>query len=242
MGMEAEAEAHYCIGYQLPAPSDLQTTGTWQHELWQLDLFLLKPAILSLILPNSSVAQLNPSSVGQPEKHSAINSFILDHNVDIFCITESWLHPSGDEAKCADLASPDTCDLSHLTNMPQPPSTRSPPSLPCCGLLPWDHAFWTPSKNGGEQKGSGSSQDCRLINRFSMPLTNSLTVSYIRLTFCFIALRFWPVHLPNNCSALLSTWYSKIHTSDRSCLFLSENFLSDFPISFTAKLPPFTSL
>lgn len=77
-----------------------------------------------------------------------------------------------------------------LTNMPQPPSTRSPPSLLCCGLLPWDHAFWTPSKNGGEQKGSGSSQDCRFINRFSMPLTNSLTVSYIRLTFCFIALRF----------------------------------------------------
>ena len=129
MGTEVEAEAHYCIGYQLPAPSDLQTTGTWQHELWQLDLFLLKPAILILILPNSSVAQLNPSSVGQPEKHSAINNFILDHKVDIFCITESWLHPSGDEAKCADLAPPDTTP----SPAPVPPAVEA--SLLSCASL-----------------------------------------------------------------------------------------------------------
>ena len=45
------------------------------------------------------IAQFNPRSVGQAEKPSAINDFILDDDVDIFCVTESWLNPSGDEAK-----------------------------------------------------------------------------------------------------------------------------------------------
>ena len=51
------------------------------------------------------IAQFNPRSVGQAEKRTAINDFILDNAVDIFCVTESW-YPGGDEAKCADLAPP----------------------------------------------------------------------------------------------------------------------------------------
>ena len=38
------------------------------------------------------IAQFNPRSVGQAEKRSAISDFILDNDVDIFCITESWLN------------------------------------------------------------------------------------------------------------------------------------------------------
>ena len=57
-----------------------------------------------------TVAQFNPRSVGQLEKRSNINDFILDHKVDFFslcfCIAESWLRPRGVEAKRADLASP----------------------------------------------------------------------------------------------------------------------------------------
>ena len=52
------------------------------------------------------IAQFNPRSVGQAEKRTAVNDFILDNDVDIFCVTESWLNPSGDEAKRADLAQP----------------------------------------------------------------------------------------------------------------------------------------
>ena len=33
-------------------------------------------------------------------------TFFLDNDVDIFCVTESWLNPRGDGAKCADLAPP----------------------------------------------------------------------------------------------------------------------------------------
>ena len=57
------------------------------------------------------IAQFNPRSVGQVEKRTAINDFFfffffLDNDVDIFCVTESWLNPRGDEAKCTDLAPP----------------------------------------------------------------------------------------------------------------------------------------
>ena len=52
------------------------------------------------------IVQFNPRSVGQAEKRTAISDFILDNDVDIFCLTEFWLNPSGDEAKCADLAPP----------------------------------------------------------------------------------------------------------------------------------------
>ena len=52
------------------------------------------------------IAQFYPRSVGQAVKCSAISDFFLDNDVDIFCITESWLNPSGDEVKCADLALP----------------------------------------------------------------------------------------------------------------------------------------
>ena len=32
--------------------------------------------------------------------------FIVDNDVDVLCLTETWLLPSGDEAKCSDLSSP----------------------------------------------------------------------------------------------------------------------------------------
>ena len=71
------------------------------------------------------------------------------------------------------------------------PATRCKFSTrPCRGSLPWDHAFLRPSKNGAEQKDRGSNQDCKSINRFFVPQTNSLKVSYIRLKFRSVALKF----------------------------------------------------
>ena len=46
------------------------------------------------------------STPGQWErkaKRSAINGLIVDNDVDVLCFTETWLLPSGDEAKCYDL-------------------------------------------------------------------------------------------------------------------------------------------
>ena len=77
-----------------------------------------------------------------------------------------------------------------LTNTPQSPGIQSPPGLPHCGLLPLDHTFMRPNENGREKKGSGSHQDWRFINRFSMLLTNSLTILYISLKFRSIMLKF----------------------------------------------------
>ena len=56
--------------------------------------------------PMLLIAHFNPCSVGLSRKRSAINDFIYENNVDIFCVTESWLLPVGDEAKCVDLAPP----------------------------------------------------------------------------------------------------------------------------------------
>ena len=57
-------------------------------------------------LPCLQLAVYNARSVGPAFKRSAINFFIADNNIDIFCVTESWLKVAGDEAKCADLAPP----------------------------------------------------------------------------------------------------------------------------------------
>ena len=45
------------------------------------------------------------STPGQRKaKRSAINDFIVDNAVDVLCLTETWLLPSGDEATCSDLS------------------------------------------------------------------------------------------------------------------------------------------
>ena len=53
-----------------------------------------------------TVAVFNARSAGEKSKRSAVNDFIVDNNVDVLCLTETWLLPSGDEAKCSDLSSP----------------------------------------------------------------------------------------------------------------------------------------
>ncbi|XP_070212567.1 uncharacterized protein [Littorina saxatilis] len=52
------------------------------------------------------VTSFNAQSVGRKEKRSAINEYILSNDVDIMCVTETWLREAGDEAKCRDLAPP----------------------------------------------------------------------------------------------------------------------------------------
>ena len=48
----------------------------------------------------------NARSVGTSRKRTEICNFITDSDVDIMFLTETWIRPSGDEAKCADLAPP----------------------------------------------------------------------------------------------------------------------------------------
>ena len=50
------------------------------------------------------VAIFNARSVGEKNKRSAINDFIVDNDVDVLCLTETWILPNGDEAKCSDLS------------------------------------------------------------------------------------------------------------------------------------------
>ena len=51
------------------------------------------------------ISHFNAQSVANcPEKRTAINQFILDNDVDILFLTETWLKPQGDSSKCADLA------------------------------------------------------------------------------------------------------------------------------------------
>jgi len=50
------------------------------------------------------VAVFNARSVGEKSKRSAISDLIVDNDVDVLCLTETWLLPSGDEAKCSDLS------------------------------------------------------------------------------------------------------------------------------------------
>ena len=53
-----------------------------------------------------SLFLFNARSVGTSRKKTEICNFITDNDVDIMFLTETWLRPSGDEAKCADLAPP----------------------------------------------------------------------------------------------------------------------------------------
>lgn len=57
-------------------------------------------------VPFSSDRPFNAQSVGEKCKRSAINDFIIDNEVDVLCLTETWLLPRGDEAKCSDLSPP----------------------------------------------------------------------------------------------------------------------------------------
>ncbi|WP_419592668.1 endonuclease/exonuclease/phosphatase family protein, partial [Thiolapillus sp.] len=52
------------------------------------------------------VCLFNARSVGTSRRRSDISTFILDNNIDIMLLTETWLRPAGDEAKIADLAPP----------------------------------------------------------------------------------------------------------------------------------------
>ena len=55
---------------------------------------------------NFSLGLLNAQSVGSARKRAAINDFILEHRLDLFFITETWLRKDGDEPKCLDLCPP----------------------------------------------------------------------------------------------------------------------------------------
>ena len=48
----------------------------------------------------------NARSVGTSRRRSDISTFMLENNIDIMLLTETWLRPAGDEAKIADLAPP----------------------------------------------------------------------------------------------------------------------------------------
>ena len=58
------------------------------------------------------VAVFNAQSVGEKSKRSAINDFIMDNDVNVLCLTETWLLPSTDEAKCSNLSPPGCRTLS----------------------------------------------------------------------------------------------------------------------------------
>ena len=53
-----------------------------------------------------TVTVFNARSVGEKGERSAINDFLLDNDVHVLCLTETWLLPSGDEAECSDLSPP----------------------------------------------------------------------------------------------------------------------------------------
>ena len=44
-----------------------------------------------------------PRSISTSVKRSEINNFLLDHQIDVFFIVETWLKGVGDEARIADL-------------------------------------------------------------------------------------------------------------------------------------------
>ena len=49
------------------------------------------------------ISLFNARSIGTSVKLSEINNFILDHQIDVFFIVETWLKGVSDEAKIADL-------------------------------------------------------------------------------------------------------------------------------------------
>ena len=76
--------------------------------------------VLSICTPPSDqlcVCLFNAHSVGPASTRNQITDFILDNNIDIMLLTETWLRSSGDEAKCCDL----TPTGYHLHSIPRPP-------------------------------------------------------------------------------------------------------------------------
>ena len=53
-----------------------------------------------------TVTVFNARSVGEKSKRSDISDFIVDNDVHVLFLTETWLLPSGDDAKCSDLSPP----------------------------------------------------------------------------------------------------------------------------------------
>lgn len=64
----------------------------------------LTPVARSSPSMSLSVGLFNARSVGSSKKRSDISAFLLDNDVDIMLLTETWLRSAGDEAKIADLA------------------------------------------------------------------------------------------------------------------------------------------
>jgi exonuclease III len=65
------------------------------------------------------MSHFNAQSVGPAIKRTAINDFVLDNDIDMLLLTETWLRSSGDEAKCTDL----TPTGYKLHSVPRPPRT-----------------------------------------------------------------------------------------------------------------------
>jgi len=59
-----------------------------------------------------SIGLFNAQSVGRKEKRTAIQQYLLDNDIDIFVVTETWLRPQGDEAKVKDLTPPNYTTIS----------------------------------------------------------------------------------------------------------------------------------
>ena len=53
-----------------------------------------------------TIAAFNAQSLGTAQKRSVLSHFILEHNIDICFVSETWFRPVGDEAKCRDIAPP----------------------------------------------------------------------------------------------------------------------------------------
>ena len=97
-----------------PSPTarrtDLALFQGQRQMVLTLQISFLCHSALTDRLPRQTVRyQLLFSTPGQWErkaKRSAINDFIVDNAVDVLCLTETWLLPSSDEAKCSDLSPP----------------------------------------------------------------------------------------------------------------------------------------
>ena len=83
----------------VPGSCQNQGSGVNFSNLISLPIKPKKPTQLRVVIYNAR-------SVGPAFKRSAISYYIADNDIDIFCITESWLKTAGDEAKCVDLAPP----------------------------------------------------------------------------------------------------------------------------------------
>ena len=59
--------------------------------------------LLNLDFLITRIFLFNARSIGTSIKRSEINNFILDHQIDVFFIIETWLKGDDVEAKIADL-------------------------------------------------------------------------------------------------------------------------------------------